>query len=319
MNFGPIQTFKNMCIVPVFVPISNGPEYLTLPEALGQKWLIITEVDQSGSVPELKVVNTSEYLILLLDGEELMGAKQNRVLNASILLDKQSKTLLPVSCTEQGRWGYISAAFSYSDAFMSRSVRTDKLRSVTTSLLAGRGHTSDQRKVWANITGLHKTAGTSSSTGAMRDVYVSKHDELKGYIEAFAYIPQQQGSLVFINGEVVGLDLIPRPAAYQTLHSKVVQGYAMDALLRQTKNPSIPSTRETSIFLTEATTCNVSRFKGVGLGDDYRLEGINVVGSALVYQDSLIHLALFKAEKETQEHHMSNLLRRKRFGDRDRG
>ena len=37
-----------------------------------------------GSVPELKVINKAEIPILLLDGEELVGAKQNRVLNTTM-------------------------------------------------------------------------------------------------------------------------------------------------------------------------------------------------------------------------------------------
>ena len=57
-----------------------------------------TEIDPSGSVPEIMVINKSAQSIFLIDGEELMGAKQNRVLNTSILLKKKAKALkqLPV-------------------------------------------------------------------------------------------------------------------------------------------------------------------------------------------------------------------------------
>ena len=44
---------------------------------------MITEVSEGGSVPELRVVNKGDARILVLDGEELRGAKQNRVLNTT--------------------------------------------------------------------------------------------------------------------------------------------------------------------------------------------------------------------------------------------
>jgi hypothetical protein len=46
------------------------------------------EVNETGSVPELKVINRSPEMVLLLDGEELVGAKQNRIVNITILSAK---------------------------------------------------------------------------------------------------------------------------------------------------------------------------------------------------------------------------------------
>ena len=73
---------------------------------------------------------------LLVDGEELAGAKQNRVLNTSILVKENSEILIPVSCTEQGRWAYASAAFADSGVVMASQVRKNKARSVSENLKA---------------------------------------------------------------------------------------------------------------------------------------------------------------------------------------
>jgi hypothetical protein len=40
----------------------------------------------------------------LLDGEELIGAKQNRALNLTILAPAKQVIVIPVSCVEAGRW-----------------------------------------------------------------------------------------------------------------------------------------------------------------------------------------------------------------------
>jgi hypothetical protein len=72
------------------IPLTGGPtpepDWLTLAEA-GEA-VIIEEVSQAGAVPTLAVTNTADRPVLLLDGEELVGAKQNRVLNTSVLIAK---------------------------------------------------------------------------------------------------------------------------------------------------------------------------------------------------------------------------------------
>ena len=297
LTLGVMQTFQNMAVLPLLTPINGSPEYITLKESLEAKLTTITEVDQSGSVPELRVINTSEQFILLLDGEELMGAKQNRVLNTSILLRKSSETIIPVSCTEQGRWAYTSAAFAHSGTIMSHSVRSSKLGTVTSSLRRRRGHTSDQGRVWSEISRMHNEARTSSPTGALRDVYTAKSEDLKAYSQAFEVVPEQQGSLVFINGEVVGFDIVSRQAAYEMIHLQLIKSYAMDAVLQKTDQVETPAVNKSVQFLQETLNCNESRFDAVGQGYDYRFEGTEVVGSALVCEEKVIHMAFFKVDE----------------------
>jgi hypothetical protein len=293
LRLGEFQAFKNMALVPLFVSHNGGPEYRLLKEALDEELITIHEVDQSGSVPELKVTNTSRRPVLLLDGEELMGAKQNRVLNTSILLKERSETVIPVSCTEQGRWRYTSATFSDSDVIMSHRSRATKTLTVTDSLRGGRGYESDQLRVWSSINSLHTTSGTTSLTLAMRDVYTAKTEELEPFSGAFKCVPHQRGSLVFINGQPAGLDVISREAAYAALHPKLVRSYAIDALAQSEDGFDTPSLAQASAFLDQARNCQARAFASVGLGDDYRFEGPHIVGSALVFKASVIHLAFF--------------------------
>ncbi|MGH8953160.1 MAG: ARPP-1 family domain-containing protein, partial [Acidimicrobiia bacterium] len=46
----------------------------------------ITEATEAGTVPFLQVTNNADHPLLLLDGEELLGAKQNRILNTTVLV-----------------------------------------------------------------------------------------------------------------------------------------------------------------------------------------------------------------------------------------
>jgi hypothetical protein len=314
LKLGELQIFENMGLIPLLTGTNGGPAYVLLKEALEQKLITIAEVDQAGSVPELKVVNTSPLSILLLDGEELMGAKQNRVLNTSILLKGNSETLIPVSCTERGRWAYTSATFSHSDTIMPHRGRATKMRTVTESLRTEHGYSSDQHRVWADIERLHGEARTSSPTGALRDVYVAKTNELNAYLQAFEWVSHQRGSLVFINGAPVGLDVISRAAAYKVLHPKLVKSYAMDALMQGKDQFDAPSVAKATPFLQQIRACQESKFDSTGQGYDYRFEGPGLVGSALLFAETVIHLAFFTLDQSERGSRMSGYVQRLNFG-----
>ena len=101
---------RGILITPLFPRRDPVAAYVTLDEAL-PRGLRITETSDAGSVPELLVENATDSDVLLYDGEELVGAKQNRILNVSVLVGAGAKLPIPVSCVEQGRWSRQSDSF----------------------------------------------------------------------------------------------------------------------------------------------------------------------------------------------------------------
>ena len=131
IKVGAKQNHGNMTLY-CLVSADQAPvDFMTLDAALATDALSITEVTEGGSVPELKVVNKSDQKILLVDGEELVGAKQNRFLNATILIAPKSETTIPVSCVEQGGWSYRSERFGSQSRSMSANLRNRKSETVT--------------------------------------------------------------------------------------------------------------------------------------------------------------------------------------------
>jgi hypothetical protein len=84
VKLGGKQSHHNMALFPLLAPDAGEPDYLVLEEALGQGAVEITEVSHGGSVPDLKLINKSPSKLLVVDGEELVGAKQNRIVNATL-------------------------------------------------------------------------------------------------------------------------------------------------------------------------------------------------------------------------------------------
>ena len=84
IQLGDPVEHRGIVIAPLFPRNDPRAEYLTLEEALPLGFRI-TEIDAAGSVPELLAFNPLETPVLLYDGEELLGAKQNRILNVTAL------------------------------------------------------------------------------------------------------------------------------------------------------------------------------------------------------------------------------------------
>ncbi|MEQ8226421.1 MAG: DUF6569 family protein, partial [Candidatus Eremiobacterota bacterium] len=177
MELGKVQEFGGMSVIPLYTA-GDSHDYLTLREAMESNLITITELDQQGIVPELKVINQADIPVLILDGEEVKGAKQNRVLNITILLKEKSETVIPVSCTEQGRWRYTSPEFQESGVVAAHRIRRSNLETVCHSLRVSGEYRSDQRAVWNAIEELSDEAQVKSKTRAMRDVYQDRMQDL---------------------------------------------------------------------------------------------------------------------------------------------
>ena len=312
--FGEPQAHAGIVVIPLLFEGNGVPDYLSMSEAMEQHALLVTEVDEAGSVPDLKVTSKSDHPILLLDGEELAGAKQNRVLNTTILLKERADILIPVSCTESGRWGYTTDFFAESGHVMSRTARARKSRSVSSSLRDRRVFHSDQGEVWESVDELQEISGTSSPTSAMSDVYVQRANEIADCLTAFSMVPDQKGLLVIVNGDVSGFDFVSKPAAYTRLHPKLLKSYVVEALFRKEK----PSESSNPLDLAKAFLYDVAKaeetcFDSLGYGNDYRYKGNSTVGSCLAYEEKVVHAAFFRLDEGKDIDGMSSMSHRRRY------
>ena len=94
IQLGEPVEHRGIVIAPLFPRRDPVAAYVTLDEALA-RGLRIREVDEAGTVPELVVENPLAERVLLYDGEELVGAKQNRILNVSVLVEAKSSAADP--------------------------------------------------------------------------------------------------------------------------------------------------------------------------------------------------------------------------------
>ena len=302
IQIGAESTFGNMTIFPLLNGDSGSADYLTLDEALGRGLVQITEVSVQGSVPELKLKNESNEPVLLLDGEELIGAKQNRVLNLTILAPPKRTIIIPVSCVEAGRWSPRSAKFTTSSNAYFAQGRVKKMAQVSSSLMSRGQARSDQHAVWADISLKASHLKAESATAAMSDIYERYTKRIDAYVGAFAAIDRQVGAVLTINGNIIGFDLFDSPGTFKKLLPKLVRSYALDAIDTDTKKAAASCREPVEELLLAITQAEAKTFPAIGEGIDVRFTGPNLTGAGLIVNGRVVHLGAFRIERTAQEH-----------------
>jgi hypothetical protein len=296
-KFGEKQSYDGMTVFPILAVKQSPVRYLNLKQALSMNLITITEVSEGGSVPNLKVINQADLPVLLLDGEEIAGAKQNRILNATVLVREKSETIIPVSCTERGRWSYNNSHFEESGNVINAKIRSQKMQDVTSFMKVDGSFKSDQGKIWSEIDKMADCLVVRSDTDALADVYQATHGSLEDYIAYFPCGQNQVGIAVCIEDKVVGLDCLSSPEIWKDMHEKLIKSYAIDCLNINLKaaDCNIGTVHD---FLHKFTQCLPQIFPSVGYGEDYRFESPELIGSCLFWQESIIHLALYARTKQ---------------------
>jgi hypothetical protein len=283
---GGLQVFGLRC------PGDGGLDYTTLDEAMQSGQFEVTEVNEGGSVPTLKVINKGDRLVFLMAGEQLVGAKQNRVLNASILVPAQRELPIPVSCVEAGRWRYSSRSFSHSDSSSHYYLRTKMSKAVTRSYKASSAPRSDQGEVWAEVSRKLARMGSHSDSAALEQTYQDYRDRLEQILQQLQPPQDCHGAVFAFGGRIAGLDLFDKPTTLAKLWPKLIRAYAIDALEEGSAEAAV-SADQVKQWLTAAASVPAQPFKSPGLGDDVRLEGQGVVGAGLVVEQQPVHVELF--------------------------
>ncbi len=298
VTVGDPITHDRMVIFPIFPDADSAGrtalEYQTLERAIAAGSVQVTERG-SATVPELSLQNSGQTMVLIYDGEEIIGGQQNRVVNTTFLVPAAATFDLPVSCVEQGRWHTTSRTF-FSGESAYYGLRAAKHKQVTASLRASGRPISNQSEIWEEVAELEATTGSFSPTSSMHEVYQSRASDLGTYQEHFPYVPGAVGLIVALNGRVAGGDFFDQPGTAEALWQKLVRSYALDAL---TGEPGEAVTREQAVQVLErAQNARYEAYPSLALGQDVRFEGEGVVGGGLVYEETPVHVNLFCEDGE---------------------
>jgi hypothetical protein len=253
----------------------------------------VTELPCVASVNDLLVRNPLDVALLLYEGEEVRGARQDRTLDVSVLVAPGSELQVPVSCVEAGRWDPARAGEPLQAAPQAAfpALRRAKSRA------AAAGGRAEQHEVWSLVGEKAMQHGAASETGALRDVFSAREEVLGRFTERIPREDGQLGAVAAIAGRLVVADVVGRADVWAALHEPLVTGYALDAVEHLGgRLPAPPAIEAAERFLRAALLSPGAVRPGVGLGEEIRVAGPEAQGARLVHDGELVALTAFPGE-----------------------
>jgi hypothetical protein len=285
---------RSLTVFPLFAERESSLDYQLADEAIACGSAAVQETSEGGSVPELLVENRGDTRVLFLEGEELRGAKQNRILNTSIMVAARSRTHVPVSCVEEGRWQHTSKHFAAGNVRSPHGLHYCLKSSVNASLKRQAGHRSDQSAVWHEVEKKQLAFGFQSPTMALADTYTNLADQMAEYRKLLRFPEGAAGVAVAVGPKVVCVDVFDKPATCQKAWDRLLSGFIVDALQGTTAECPVDA-KAVEHLLTESQASAWTEAPAIGEGQEYRAEFTGNVGSVLLLNETVVHANLLTA------------------------
>lgn len=288
------QSHENVAIIPLKSE-KNYTDLLTLKKGLELGLVEVKECETS-TVNTLIVKNNSVTPLILIDGEEVVGGDQNRIVNATTIVAPRSQHKISVSCTERGRWRYKSE-FKSSTHIANYRTRREKMHAV-------RNGAPVQSAVWSSIDSLEERHAFSSPTSAMSESYENAKVDLEEIMEAFKIVDGQNGVLIIVNGEIKGFELFLNSEIYKAFHEKILKSYLIDS---EVENTTFTINTDAAKLLIDSVMAGEFEEKSSsGLEKSYEFENEDGLGKAYMYDDALVHFSYFSKLDEEKDSEKAN-------------
>jgi len=290
VTVGEVMRGRAVTVLPLFTKPAGPPVAYRLGSHALAKGVL--EVHDVFGVDRLEARNRSGDRLLLVEGDHLIGAKQNRVVTSSVLVGAQSKLTLPVSCVEQGRWEG-AARFESASIIAPSNIRRILKISTTQSLLRRSGRAANQSQIWSHIEQQQRRLRVSSSTRALSHTFASRAGEIDDISARFIYAPGATGIAIGVAGEIVSIDVFDKPETCEHYWPLLVKGAALESLGRPASERV--GAAEVNALIDQLRDVAWAPVPPVGDGEELRAATAEAAASALLVDGSLVHMGIAPA------------------------
>lgn len=280
---------------PLFVSNGHTPHYDLLTTALSAGTARVSELNEQGQVPSLRVENLGTRPLLIPEGEILVGAKQNRVVNATVMVAADLSIELAVSCVERGRWRYQSAYFT-SSGHMPPHLRSAKLTAMREQKRRP-GAPHSQHVVWDRIDAALHAQQIDAPTSSLTEMHEAHRSRLDALRQSLQLPDRAAGLLATMHGRVIGLDLFDCPRTFAAYRDRLLDSYAMAGLdAREQQVVTAPDNPPPADFIARVGSCIELAERAGSVGHPLDLGGEELAGSGVFDAGRLCHLCVFPAQ-----------------------
>ena len=301
-----VQNHRDITVAQIKYNTSLLDSIISLHEAFEKKLIVVKELEGNEQVNTINLENLSDSYIFILDGDILKGAKQNRVVNTSVLVAPKAKILLPVSCVEEGRWDNRSSRFRPSDEVAHRSIRYEKANFISESKKMNRADfAADQSSVWDEVENVSYSIEYCSPTKSHSDLFENFTNEFDDIIKEFTLKPQANGLVIFVGDQMVACDIFNNNKLYSDYFKKIIKTSAIDSKIKKEDNQckSIDKSQVIKLMNTvfdqfEISKENASSTPGVSEGVETRLNLKNNTFYGLSYKGRPVHQSILSSNSK---------------------
>lgn len=271
---------RNLKIYPIKGDNGSGFTLTTIEEAINSDDAEFHELD-APDVNEILFTNRGNSPVLMLDGDEITGALQNRIIATSNVTEPNSTRRVSVICAEENRWDEIGGFKTGHCSYPGLRALLTKSRQTKTDM---------QKAIWKEIQRKMTVTKTRSATSSMHDIFENLAEEINRYIEDFQSLNHNAIGLIGTTGNrILGCDIFQNPEIYQKNEKKLVRSYALDAIEYLHKENGHLEVEKFLNAILAALNKNESKAKTQNI----TIKADGLLGQATVYQDNIVHLSAF--------------------------
>ncbi|HEX7321296.1 MAG TPA: DUF6569 family protein [bacterium] len=259
----------------------NGLKINTIDKIIRTKKGVFSELEMP-VVDEVVFNNGGDEPVLMLDGEEITGAMQNRIIAVSDLVAAGANQNISVVCVEEKRWDQLGG-------FRTGNCSYPRIRSL---LAQNRDEKKldTQKMIWNEIDRKLTVTKTKSNTSSMHEIYDNLQDEVDRYLEGFESVNHNTiGIIGCAGGRILGCDVFPNVDIYHMFEKKLIRSYALDAMEFQKKSSAMLGANR---FI-RALAKELEGIEPKSRVENNRINGKGIVGQVLTYKSQLLHLSAF--------------------------
>ena len=290
-NFEVGEPKQKNNIVVFFLSSKEHTNYdlLSFPYAMKNNLAEVKEVNEKGSIGNLKLSNKSDKKLLVLGSEILLGnkLKQDRVVDETVIVPENSTTTLRVSCCEKNRWSpSVSENISLSETLLFSKARTNNADDVYNS----KYNKANQFRVWEDIDEKFEEDETRSFTNSIEEIYKKRRNNVEEIVKYFSPSEDDIGVVIGIGSRLVSMDVFSSNKHLTDYLPRLIRSVALDSF-KKTGYKTFLKTKDVYKFLrmVEHSDKRIYNCKTETLGDYLRFNDRFVTGAVLTLEQKTIH------------------------------